>query len=122
LNEAKKLAKFVHDELGPQTPIHFLRFHPDYKMMEFPSTPIETLENHYEIAKNVGLQYVYLGNVPGHKWENTYCPECNSVAVRRFGYTISSWNLDKNNCCNDCGYQVAIADKPNMNLSRWLIR
>jgi pyruvate formate lyase activating enzyme len=90
LNEAKKLAKFVYHELGPQTPIHFLRFHPDYKMMEFPSTPIETLEKHYEVAKNVGLQYVYLGNVPGHKWENTYCPECNSVAVRRFGYTISS--------------------------------
>ena len=63
LDEAKKLAKFVHDELGPQTPIHFLRFHPDYKMMEFPPTPIETLEKHYEVAKKAGLQYVYLGNV-----------------------------------------------------------
>ena len=115
LDEAKKLAKLVHDELGPQTPIHFLRFHPDYKMMEFPPTPIETLEKHYEVAKKAGLQYVYLGNVPGHKWEHTYCPACNSMAVQRFGNTISSWNLDKNNCCRACGHQIAIVDKPNMN-------
>ena len=84
-------------------------------MMEFPPTPIETLEKHYEVAKKAGLQYVYLGNVPGHKWEHTYCPACNSMAVQRFGNTISSWNLDKNNCCITCGHQIAIVDKPNMN-------
>jgi pyruvate formate lyase activating enzyme len=113
LDEAKNLAKFVHDELGPQTPIHFLRFHPDYKMMELPPTPIETLEKHYMIAKGVGLEYVYLGNVPGHKWEHTYCPACKSVAVQRFGHTILSWNLDKNNCCESCGHQIAITNKTN---------
>ena len=59
--------------LVQKCPFTFLRFHPDYKMMEYPSTPVETLEKHYQVAKEVGLKYVYLGNVPGHKWEHTYC-------------------------------------------------
>jgi pyruvate formate lyase activating enzyme len=66
LDYAKKLCKFVYDEFGPEMPIHFLRFHPDYKMMEFEPTPVATLEKHHQIAKEVGLKYAYIGNVPGH--------------------------------------------------------
>ncbi|HJT49813.1 MAG TPA: AmmeMemoRadiSam system radical SAM enzyme [Nitrososphaeraceae archaeon] len=108
LQVARKLCKFVYDELGPDTPIHFLRFHPDYKMMEFDNTPIETLERHHAVAKEEGLKYAYIGNVPGHRLEHTYCPECNSVAIERYGFSINSWNLDQNNCCKKCGYPISI--------------
>ena len=111
LDAARKLARFVYDELGPDMPMHFLRFHPDYKMMDFPPTPVETLEKHYRVAKEVGLKYVYLGNVPGHKWEHTYCPECNNIVVGRFGFNITKWNLDEDNCCNSCGYPIPIIGK-----------
>jgi pyruvate formate lyase activating enzyme len=112
LDDAKRLCKFVYDELGPDTPIHFLRFHPDYKMMEFDSTPIETLEKHHRVAKEVGLRYAYLGNVPGHPLEHTYCPECNNVVVGRYGFSIISWNLTEKNCCKSCGHRIPILGKP----------
>jgi pyruvate formate lyase activating enzyme len=108
LEHARKLAKFLYDEFGPEMPIHFLRFHPDYKMMEFPSTPIKTLEKHYEVAKKEGLEYVYLGNVPGHPYEHTYCPGCKNIVVGRHGFDITSWHLDEHNKCNFCGKQTPI--------------
>jgi pyruvate formate lyase activating enzyme len=113
LDAARRLCKFVYNELGPDTPIHFLRFHPDYKMMEFGLTPVETLEKHHAIAKSEGLKYAYLGNVPGHPLEHTYCPECQGIAIERFGYNIGSWNLDDNNCCNKCGYPLPIIGNVN---------
>ena len=111
LEHATKLSKFIYDEFGPEMPIHFLRFHPDYKMMEYPSTPVETLEKHYQVARDVGLKYVYLGNVPGHKWEHTYCSECNKIVVNRYGFSIRGWHLDKNNCCEFCGNHIPIEGK-----------
>jgi pyruvate formate lyase activating enzyme len=65
LEAARKLCKLIYDELGPDIPIHFLRFRPDYKMMEFGLTPTETLEKHHTIAKEEGLKYAYLDNVTG---------------------------------------------------------
>ncbi len=108
LNAARKLSKWVYDNLGPDTPIHFLRFHPDYKMMEFPWTPVETLEKHCAVAKEEGLKYVYIGNVSGHRLEHTYCPGCGAVAIKRYGFDITGWYLDKDNKCKKCGYQLAI--------------
>src|SRR2546426_769170 len=108
LNAARKLSKWVYDNLGPDTPIHFLRFHPDYKMMEFPWTPVETLEKHCAVAKEEGLRYVYIGNVSGHPLEHTYCPGCGAVAIKRYGFDITGWYLDKDNKCKKCGYQLAI--------------
>lgn len=108
LEHARKLSKFIYDNFGPEMPIHFLRFHPDYKMMEFPPTPIQTLEKHYDVAKKEGLQYVYLGNVPGHKYEHTYCPGCHAIAVGRYGFDITSWNLDESNKCKTCGHKIPI--------------
>jgi len=112
LDDARKLCKFVYDELGPDTPIHFLRFHPDYKMMEFDMTPIITLEKHHQIAKKEGLDYAYMGNTPGHKFEHTYCPQCKAVAVERYGFSITSWNLDNKNCCKSCGFPIPIVGSP----------
>ena len=108
LGAAKKLSSWIYDNLGPDTPIHFLRFHPDYKLMHLPSTPVETLEKHYEVAKSVGLDYVYLGNVPGHPLEHTYCPGCNKVVVERYGFDITGWHLDNQNRCKYCGNEIAI--------------
>ena len=111
LEYAKKLCKFIYDEFGPEMPIHFLRFHPDYKMMEYESTPIKTLEKHYEVAKKEGLDYVYLGNVPGHPLEHTYCSQCNNIVVKRYGYDIQGWNMDDNNRCKVCGNKIPIIGK-----------
>ncbi|ABK76923.1 pyruvate-formate lyase-activating enzyme [Cenarchaeum symbiosum A] len=112
LEHAKKLCRFVLDELGPDVPVHFLRFHPDYKMMEFPPTPVETLVAHHRMAKEEGLRYAYIGNVPGHPLEDTYCHGCGEVAVKRNSFDISSWNLDAQNRCRSCGCQVPITGSP----------
>ncbi len=111
LDQARKLSKWVYDNLGPMTPVHFLRFHPDYKMMEFPVTPTKTLEAHHKVAKEVGLQYVYLGNVSGHPLEHTYCHGCKRIVVRRYGFDITGWYLDDENKCTFCGTQIPIEGK-----------
>ena len=111
LEYAAKLSKFVYDEFGPEMPIHFLRFHPDSKMMDYESTPVKTLEKHYQVAKNAGLEYVYLGNVPGHPWEHTYCSQCNNIVIKRYGFDIQGWNMDENNRCKFCGNKIPITGK-----------
>jgi pyruvate formate lyase activating enzyme len=107
----RKLARFVVDELGPETPFHLLRFHPDYKMMDFPETPVATLERLHAVAKAEGVEYAYLGNVWGHPLEHTYCPKCGAVAVKRYGFTIQRWNLDAENRCVRCGHRIPIVGR-----------
>ena len=104
----RKLARYVHDAMGPEMPFHLLRWHPDYKMMDLPQTPIPTLEKLHAIAKSEGLDYVYLGNVWGHPLEHTYCPGCGSIVVERLGFTIRSWRLDAHNKCRACGHAIPI--------------
>jgi pyruvate formate lyase activating enzyme len=108
LEAAEKLCRWICDNLGPDTPIHFLRFHPDYKMMDFPRTPVGVLEAHHKIGKKAGLNYVYIGNVTGHPAESTYCPGCGKVLVKRYGYQILAYNLDKGNRCISCGHSTPI--------------
>jgi pyruvate formate lyase activating enzyme len=108
LEAAEKLCRWVYDNLGPETPIHFLRFHPDYKMMDVPWTPVETLEKHVEIGRKASLDYVYIGNVPGHPAESTYCPGCKKVLIKRYGYEILEYNLDAKNRCKFCGNKTPI--------------
>jgi pyruvate formate lyase activating enzyme len=111
IQEARKLSRWLYDNMGPDVPLHFLRFHPDYKMNDLPLTPVETLEKHCSVAKQEGLRYVYIGNVPGHPLEHTYCPECGGIAIKRHGFSIVSWNLDEKNRCRRCGYQLPIIGK-----------
>ena len=108
LEAASKMCRWVYDNLGPETPVHFLRFHPDYKMMDFPPTSVETLEKHVRVGREAGLDYVYIGNVPGHPDENTHCPRCKAVLIKRYGYEILGYNLDEKNRCKNCGYQTPI--------------
>ncbi|MCB4755802.1 MAG: AmmeMemoRadiSam system radical SAM enzyme [Elusimicrobia bacterium] len=84
----KKLAVWVRENLGTDTPLFFSRFSPQYRMQNLPSTPVETLERAREIALKEGLHYVYVGNVPGHPAESTYCPACRQILVRRYGYAV----------------------------------
>ena len=108
LEAASKMCRWVYDNLGPDTPVHFLRFHPDYKMMDFPWTPVETLEKHVRVGRDAGLNYVYIGNVPGHPDESTYCPGCKGVLIKRYGYEILEYNLDEKNRCRLCGHHTPI--------------
>jgi len=108
LEAATKLCRWLYDNLGPDIPVHFLRFHPDYKMMDFPWTPVETLEKHVQIGREAGLNYVYIGNVTGHPDESTYCPGCKGVLIKRYGYEILEYNLDDKNRCKACGYKTPI--------------
>ncbi len=112
LDACGALTKWVREELGPQTPIHFTRFYPDYKMLDYPSTPIETLKAHYKLARENGLDYVYIGNVPGNEFESTYCPKCGSVAVRRYCYQILEWNIDEKSRCKSCHARIHMVGKP----------
>jgi pyruvate formate lyase activating enzyme len=111
LEEAKKVSTWVYDNLGPETPMHFLRFFPSYRMLDIPETPIATLEAHYRTARKAGLQYVYIGNVPGHPYESTYCPGCKNVVVGRVGTDIVGWFLDADNKCKFCGARISITGK-----------
>ena len=108
----RRLAREVRDRVGPDTPFHLLRFHPDYKMMDIPSTPVATLEALHAVAVEEGLRYVYLGNLWGHPLEHTYCPRCHAIAVERYGSMIKSWNLDAENRCHACGEAIPIVGRP----------
>lgn len=108
IGEARKLCRWLYDNLGPDVPLQFTRFHPDYKLLDLPVTPYPLLERHHGVAKEVGLNYAYIGNVPGNPYEHTYCPGCRSVAIERHGFTITGWNLDRNHRCRDCGCSISI--------------
>jgi len=107
----KELAAWIKDALGKDTPFHLLRFHPDYQLTTIPSTPIKTLEKAYAAVKEAGLDYVYMGNVPGHPYENTYCPNCNELLIKRFSFEIAKWNLTKDMRCQACGQEIPIKGK-----------
>jgi pyruvate formate lyase activating enzyme len=111
LDRIHELATWIRENLGKDTVFHLLRFHPDYKLTDIPSTSIAALEKAYEMAREVGLNYVYIGNVPGHRYENTYCPNCNELLVKRFSFEITKWNLTKDMRCPACGHDIAIKGK-----------
>ncbi|MFA5771453.1 MAG: AmmeMemoRadiSam system radical SAM enzyme [Thermoplasmata archaeon] len=102
-DEIKNFCRWVADELGKETPCHFSRFHPDYKMTETYPTPMETLVTAYKIAKEEGLQNVYLGNIVDEKYESTYCPKCGNAVINRTGYDIETKYTVENRCekCNE---------------------
>lgn len=96
--ELRELVKWVKAELGPDVPIHFTRFYPLYLLKNLPPTPVKTLERAKAIADSEGLHYVYIGNVPGHAAENTYCPRCGAILVKRAGFTIAQMNIKRGKC------------------------
>jgi pyruvate formate lyase activating enzyme len=94
----KEMCHWIRDELGSDVPLHFSRFSPMYKLKNLPPTPVETLEEARRIAMDLGLEYVYIGNVPGNPAENTYCPQCKRLVIERTGYTLSQVNMEDGKC------------------------
>jgi pyruvate formate lyase activating enzyme len=98
--ELKSLAAWIKGNLGTSVPLHFTQFHPSYLMKNLPVTPVKTLERAKAIADAEGLHFVYIGNVPGHPAQNTYCPKCKHMLVERIGFTASKIVIRKNACPN----------------------
>jgi len=105
--ELREMVRFIRDELGPETPWHISRFYPQYQMLDKPRTPIETLEKAYSIGKEEGLYFIYVGNVPGHDKENTYCPRCGALLIERYGFAVLKNRLTETNTCPECGFAIA---------------
>jgi pyruvate formate lyase activating enzyme len=105
-DSSEEITDFVNwvADLDSNVPVHFSRFHPEYKLTDVPVTPTHTLQMALNIAKEK-LNFVYVGNVPGHEGENTFCPDCNSLLIERVGYEISIKGLTGNSCLK-CGFQV----------------
>ena len=105
LSVLREMCLWIKRELGTDTPIHFSRFYPLYKLKSLPPTPVSTLEKAREAASSAGLEYVYIGNIPGHAGENTFCPKCKKMIIQRTGYMVGEINL-KDGKCRHCGKPV----------------
>ena len=99
----REFSKWVVGSLSPDVPVHFSRFHPDYKMMQIPHTPIETLLKANEIARSEDVRFVYLGNIMQGGYEDTRCPGCGTTVIERVGFSVRTANLRKGNVCGKCG-------------------
>ncbi|MFC1856819.1 AmmeMemoRadiSam system radical SAM enzyme [Thermodesulfobacteriota bacterium] len=99
------MCHWIRDELGPDVPLHFLRFYPRYKLKGIAPTPVKTLEQARSAALAVGLNFVYIGNIPKHPGAHTYCPQCEKMLIKRIGYNVKVLAL-KNGKCLHCGRPV----------------
>jgi pyruvate formate lyase activating enzyme len=102
---AVKMCLWLKENLGPDTPLHFSRFFPMYKLVSLNPTPVAALERLRKIAMDCGLRYVYIGNVGGHPAENTYCPKCKNLIVERRGYFVGQVNIIDGKC-KFCGEEI----------------
>ncbi len=105
-SELQSIAEFIVANLGIDTPWHVSQFYPTYKLTDRPRTPVATLRKARDIGLAAGLRYVYEGNVPGEGGENTSCPSCSNLLIRRYGYIIEADRI-KNGACPDCGAIIA---------------
>jgi pyruvate formate lyase activating enzyme len=94
----KRMCSWILKNVGPDHPFHFLRFFPMYKLDRLSATPISTLTRFREIAMKEGIRYVYVGNVPEHEGNNTYCHSCGKLLIERKGYFIPTYNLNGKQC------------------------
>jgi pyruvate formate lyase activating enzyme len=104
------IAKRIKNELGEDTPWHVTRYHPAYKFY-VPATPISSLEKARELGIEEGLNYVYAGNVPGHPYENTYCPGCNELLIKRYAFDLIEYRITRDKKCPKCGKKILIINE-----------
>ncbi|MBS7250352.1 MAG: AmmeMemoRadiSam system radical SAM enzyme [Candidatus Freyarchaeota archaeon] len=109
----RSIAQRIKEE-DENIPWHVTRFHPEYKMTDREATPIQTLERAREVGLSEGLKYVYIGNVPGHRGENTWCPNCGELLIERYIFSITKYRITSENKCPRCGTQIPIIGKPNL--------
>ena len=105
LEEIRKMCIWIKENLGVDVPLHFSRFFPAYRLTQLPPTPISTLEKAYEIARKVGLNYVSIGNVPGHKYNSTFCPKCGKKLIHRTHFMVLSNDIEDGKC-RFCGQEI----------------
>ncbi len=111
--ELKNMTRWVVNELGPDVPMHFTAFHPDWKMLDVPATPAATLTRARSIAWENGVRYAYTGNVHDAAGGSTYCHHCGSLLIERDWYRLGRWNLDDSGACRSCGTRMAgVIDGP----------
>jgi len=101
--EIDEMTQWVMENLGPDVPMHFSAFHPDWKMMDVPATPLSTLIRARDIAKRNGVRYAYTGNAHHEQGDSTYCHQCGVKLIGRDWYTLGTWNLTAEGKCNQCG-------------------
>ena len=105
--ELEEMTQWVVEHLGPDVPMHFSAFHPDWKMLETPATPFATLSMARKIALKNGVRYAYTGNVHDFEGESTYCHSCGETLIGRDWYQLSTWNLSGDGHCQKCGTACA---------------
>ena len=105
--EIEELTQWVMEHLGPDVPIHFTAFHPDWKMLDKPPTPPETLTRARRIAVKNGIRYAYTGNVHDEAGSSTYCHQCGKKIIGRDWYVMTEWHLTDDGRCRDCGTACA---------------
>ena len=105
--ETERLSAWFMEHLGPDVPLHFTAFHPDWKMLDKPHTPPATLRRARGIALSAGLHYVYTGNVHDEDGGSTYCHACGTRVIGRDWYAITAWNLTDDGRCGACGAACA---------------
>ena len=105
--ELHAASQWVSENLGPEVPWHFTAFHPDYKMMDHPPTPPETLTRARSIARSYGLRYVYTGNVHDEEGGSTFCHACGALLIGRDWYRLTAWHLSEEGRCRSCGARCA---------------
>ena len=93
-----QMCEWIVTELGTNVPVHFVRFYPLYKLSDLPRTPVSTLDRARDIALDKGLDFVYISRVTGHEGENTFCPDCGEILVKRVGFVIDKINLVNGKC------------------------
>jgi pyruvate formate lyase activating enzyme len=105
MSDIRRMVVWIRDNLGPDVPVHFSRFWPQYKLRSLYPTPVETLRQARGIAMEEGLQYVYIGNVPEIGTESTVCPNCKRVVIKRIGYSVLENNI-ASGACKFCGHRI----------------
>jgi pyruvate formate lyase activating enzyme len=104
MKKIKEMCRWIHKNLGPDVPLHFSRFFPQYKLNNLPPTPVDTLTDARKTAMDAGLKFVYIGNIR-HEGESTFCPKCKKILIERMGYFIKQNNI-KNGKCSFCGTSI----------------
>ena len=105
-DEIDRMTQWIAGKLGPDVPLHFTAFHPDWKMFDRPRTPPATLTRARRIALANGLHYVYTGNVHDGEGGSTYCPHCDTRVIERNWYALGEWQLTDSGACKTCGTQI----------------
>ncbi|MGA9533170.1 MAG: AmmeMemoRadiSam system radical SAM enzyme [Anaerolineales bacterium] len=106
VEEIEREVDWILENIGPDVPLHFTAFHPDFKMNDIPPTPIARIQRARQQAVQAGMHYVYTGNILDEEGSSTYCPDCGQVVIGRIGYQITAWNLDVTGACSNCGAQI----------------